>query len=516
MAGVGEKEYRTLPFCRVEAESHLGCKLDEASYMEIGSDEQPLFQYAQRHVSKLLSENMEPSFSSSRPGRQRMRAEDITDALDLMDMVGKGKGRGRKRKRSMRDQWPKPLIGLGWHRLQFKPSPPDTEKAEESTATASASAGGDGNDETIVDGSAASSTAKASTEKESCSTATAPVSNGTSADTGKEQPVHTVWVLLQTTGDPVQGEMGAPTFFTSLVLFVKGSAQVGILRDFCCEAAKAATQVQRNVVSIWRYDARHHFWQQLVRRQPRALESVIMDKEQRRILMDDLSWFLKDETANFYAKHGIPYHRSYLFHGPPGTGKTSSIFALAGHFKRNICFLQFDKSTTDDSFRIAVSEAPGESIIVMEDVDVLFTVHRESADASNSLSFSGFLNALDGLGAPEDVIFILTTNHVDRLDPAILRPGRVDVRVTFRVPTVEMSSEYFMSFFPDCKKEAAQFVDYVSERLQKGELSMAQLQHFFLECHRRGLEAQGAADLVKNYKFERGGSNLDSNRNMIL
>ena len=68
-------------------------------------------------------------------------------------------------------------------------------------------------------------------------------------------------------------------------------------------------------------------------------------------LLDDLEWFLKDETRTFYAKHGIPYHRCYLLHGEPGTGKTSFMNSVAGHIQRNLCFIQMDKHMTDDTFR---------------------------------------------------------------------------------------------------------------------------------------------------------------------
>jgi len=272
--------------------------------------------------------------------------------------------------------------------------------------------------------------------------------------------------------------------------------------------------VKNNVVSIYRFDMQHKYWQQLARRQPRLLKSVIMEKAQKRRLVDDLTWFLKDETMDFYAKHGIPYHRSYLLHGPPGSGKTSCIFALAGQFKRNICFIQFNKSTTDDAFRRAVCDVPAESMVVLEDVDALFTVHRDTTESS-SLSFSGFLNSLDGLGSPEDVVFILTTNHPERLDPAVRRPGRIDLHISFGAPTREMACDYFLVFYPGALDEAKAFALATWERLRGGELSMAQLQQFFLECHRRGLDAAEAAKLICSHHFEDSGRSSRADRMIV-
>merc|ERR1712217_61971 len=138
-----------------------------------------------------------------------------------------------------------------------------------------------------------------------------------------------------------------------------------------------------------------------------------------------------------------------------------------------------------------------------------FSVHHETTESS-SLSFSGFLNALDGLGAPDDVIFILTTNFPERLDPAVRRPGRIDLHVSFHAPSREMAAEYFSVFYPDAPEASKAFAASTGERLRGGDLSMAQLQHFFLDCHRRGLEAVAAAELVKNYHFENVGNNSGS------
>merc|ERR1739838_436795 len=101
---------------------------------------------------------------------------------------------------------------------------------------------------------------------------------------------------LQTIGGPVKSDMGPCQMYTSIVLFARGAGRSGVLWELCREAARVATKVQHNVVSIWRYDMKHHYWQQLARRQPRLLKSVIMEKETKNKLCEDMTWFLKDET----------------------------------------------------------------------------------------------------------------------------------------------------------------------------------------------------------------------------
>ena len=66
-------------------------------------------------------------------------------------------------------------------------------------------------------------------------------------------------------------------------------------------------------------------------------------------------------------------------------------------------------------------------MLVLEDIDALF-IERESTGASSSISFSGLLNAIDGPASQEGRMLFMTTNHPDRLDPALIRPGRVDMQ----------------------------------------------------------------------------------------
>lgn len=310
-----------------------------------------------------------------------------------------------------------------------------------------------------------------------------------------------IYVLYQTLGSPVGG-YGSACLYTSLILFMKDEKSKkftrGLLEEFMGTVWKLSTKVNKAEVAIWRFDIKDSFWSKVAARKPRDLSLVVLEKQMKKLILDDISWFLKKETCDFYAQHGIPYHRAYLFYGAPGAGKTSTIFALAGEFERNLCFLQASAQMTDDGFRLAIGSAPPKSIIVMEDVDALFTVHRES-NTSHSLSFSGFLNAIDGLASSDDVIFVLTTNHPERLDPALLRPGRVDVRVEFRAPNIDMAKEYFLTYYPDTEECALQFAKSTSQ--QHTQVSMAQMQHYFLYCHRHGFGAEKAAQEVAKFHW---------------
>jgi len=317
----------------------------------------------------------------------------------------------------------------------------------------------------------------------------------------EDENKRTIYVLYQTLGMPVGG-YGSACLYTSLILLMKEEKSRkhtrGLLEEFLGTVWRLSTKVNKSEVAIWRFDIKDSFWSKVAARKPRDLSLVVLEKEMKKLIIEDISWFLRRDTCDFYAQHGIPYHRAYLFYGAPGAGKTSTIFALAGEFERNLCFLQASVQMTDDSFRLAIGQAPPKSIIVMEDVDALFTVHRES-NTNHSLSFSGFLNAIDGLASSDDVIFVLTTNHPERLDPALLRPGRVDVRVEFKAPNMEMAKEYFLTYYPDADNFALQFAKNTSR--EHSQVSMAQMQHYFLFCHRHQYGAEKAAQEVTTFPW---------------
>jgi chaperone BCS1 len=118
-----------------------------------------------------------------------------------------------------------------------------------------------------------------------------------------------------------------------------------------------------------------------------------------------------------------------------GCGKTSFAQVLASELKLDICILNMSqKDLTDNSLAANLRDAPDKAIILLEDVDAIFVERTSASDKSgrntnSGISFSGLLNAIDGVAAQEGRIFFMTTNHVEKLDPALIRPGRCDVKV---------------------------------------------------------------------------------------
>lgn len=156
---------------------------------------------------------------------------------------------------------------------------------------------------------------------------------------------------------------------------------------------------------------------------PRSLDTVVLKKEQKESIVDDLKWFLASEKN--YSTLGVPWHRGYLFHGPPGTGKTSLARALACAFDLDVYFVPLSDLNADTQLLEMLSAIPPRAMLLLEDIDVLHAA-RERDDEKKGISMSGLLNALDGVATPHGLVTVMTTNDITVLDPALIRPGRAD------------------------------------------------------------------------------------------
>jgi chaperone BCS1 len=184
----------------------------------------------------------------------------------------------------------------------------------------------------------------------------------------------------------------------------------------------------------------------------RKLDSVVLKAGQKEAIVGDLKRFFASRER--YETLGIPWRRGYLLYGPPGTGKTSLVTALASDLSLNVCVLSLaSPNVTDEKIGALLSSVPSRSIILIEDVDAFFQ-QRSKADVQVKVSYSGFINALDGVAAHEGSVVFLTTNHPDRIDEAAIRSGRVDFRMELGLCDTDQLERMFRKFFDDA--EAAQ------------------------------------------------------------
>lgn len=165
-------------------------------------------------------------------------------------------------------------------------------------------------------------------------------------------------------------------------------------------------------------------WRRMKDLPRRPLESIVLQQAQREGIVADFEEFLASEQT--YGDLGIPWHRGYVFHGPPGTGKTSLARALAEHFHLDVHYIPLSDLEKDTNLLQLLGAVDARSMLVLEDVDVVHAAKSRDDSESTGISLSGLLNALDGLTTPHGLVTVMTTNDIGSLDPALIRAGRAD------------------------------------------------------------------------------------------
>jgi len=226
-----------------------------------------------------------------------------------------------------------------------------------------------------------------------------------------------------------------------------------IKKNFINDALEFEQSEDQEETKIFTINERLMVWTLTTERPKRPMESVFIRSSIKNDIINDLEKFFKNK--NFYASHGIAFKRGYLLFGPPGCGKSSLVSALAGKFSLNICLLQIGhKTLTDNVLHNLFMNVPPRSIILVEDIDTLF-FERTNTNVNQSVTFSGFINALDGVSSAEGKVIIVTTNHETKLDEALLRPGRIDKQYKIDFVDKEEIEEMFLYYYPGRKKKVS-------------------------------------------------------------
>lgn len=222
----------------------------------------------------------------------------------------------------------------------------------------------------------------------------------------------------------------------------------------------------------------------------------------------DVQEFLDART--WYLDRGIPYRRGYLLYGPPGTGKTSFVQALAGRLDFNIAMLSLSqRGLTDDLLNQLLLNLPPRTFVLLEDADAAFNnrMQRQGDGYSGAtVTFSGLLNALDGVASAEERVVFMTTNHVERLDDALVRPGRVDMMVRLGEATQWQMEQMWDRFYAQYDVDGAKkklFIERAEQYGLVGSVSTAALQGLFLYNKD---DTDGAIEMVGQLVMARTGA----------
>ncbi|KAJ1691893.1 hypothetical protein LUZ63_016048 [Rhynchospora breviuscula] len=205
------------------------------------------------------------------------------------------------------------------------------------------------------------------------------------------------------------------------------------------------------------YGYKSSAWSHVAFEHPATFDTLAMDPKKKEEIIDDLVTFR--EGKEYYKKIGKAWKRGYLLYGPPGTGKSSMIAAIANFLEYDVYDLELTAVKTNTELRKIFIETTGKSIIVVEDIDCSLDLTgkrkekkekndeeedkklpgKEETDDNTKLTLSGLLNFIDGLWSAcgGERIIIFTTNHLEKLDPALIRRGRMDMHIEMSYCTFE-------------------------------------------------------------------------------
>ncbi|KAJ7036357.1 P-loop containing nucleoside triphosphate hydrolase protein [Mycena alexandri] len=205
-------------------------------------------------------------------------------------------------------------------------------------------------------------------------------------------------------------------------------------------------------------------WARAVTKNRRAFSTLILPGGIKELILADAREFLASEE--WYTFAGVPHRRGYLLYGEPGTGKSSTIHALAGELGLEIYFISLAAPGIDDyTLGRLIRDTPSRCILLVEDIDCAFPSREEDDDEPlldakgnvipkepipprSQVTLAGLLNVLDSVASEEGRLTFATTNHIEQLDPALIRPGRMDLKIQYGLATNEQLEQMFDRFYP--------------------------------------------------------------------
>lgn len=289
-----------------------------------------------------------------------------------------------------------------------------------------------------------------------------------------------------------------------------------ILESYLPYVLRRANEIraESKVVKIYNRDCPHGdddsgIWGSMNLDHPSTFETLAMDPELKKTIIEDLERFVR--RKDYYKKVGKAWKRGYLLYGPPGTGKSSLIAAMANYLSFDIYDLELSSIYSNSDLRNILLSTTNKSIVVIEDIDCsVQTQDRQNGggdDGSSKLTLSGILNFIDGLwsSSGDERIIIFTTNHKDRLDPALLRPGRMDVHINLSYCTVDgfriLASNYLG--IGDEDKDDHPLLGKIDGLIKSTEVTPAEVAEELMRSEDADLALEGLVKLLEGKKREK-------------
>lgn len=271
----------------------------------------------------------------------------------------------------------------------------------------------------------------------------------------------------------VCGNMHTPMKVISITCFWFNAP---VLNKLLTDAIRDSEHVERKLTKMYSFDQNAYGWENSSQTNVRSWSTIDMPKRIKKDILADVQRFLNN--YDWYMEKGISHRRGYLLYGNPGNGKTSLIKAIAGKIQSSIYVLRLSNSNLNDQSLVRLLNRSG--VFIIEDVDSIFqSDNDDKREMSCNVTFSGLLNAIDGVDGSTGRILFMTTNHKDKLDPALIRPGRIDRQFYIPDANEETIASMFGRFFGASRAVSQTFAQQLIQDTSH-KFSMSLLQEFFI------------------------------------
>jgi len=230
----------------------------------------------------------------------------------------------------------------------------------------------------------------------------------------------------------------------------------------------------------------------------RSIDSIYIDEKIKDKLISDINQFISSEDE--YEQWGIPYKRTYMLAGIPGSGKTSIIKAICNKIGYSMNMLSLQKEFDNNSLMTAFKELSKKSVLLIEDIDCIFE-QRKTTSENPMISFSSLINMLDGVLYKHGIIIFITTNHQEKLDSALMRLGRMDMILQMNYPREQDIQKLFYDINQKhgTADQIAKMYTKFYEKIKGKNMSMAGIVNFLFQHRMKCLE--NINDLLEPSEF---------------
>jgi hypothetical protein len=256
------------------------------------------------------------------------------------------------------------------------------------------------------------------------------------------------YILVRKGKEKMEHAVDARSFFFNQYHFfaVQGAKHVRLMLEEC--VAFSARKSQENELRICVHN-NYGDWMASSKISSKNIDSVVIAPSAMSALKTDMDTFMSAKEQ--YDRRHIFYKRGYCFYGEPGNGKTSLALAMASYFRKDIYTLDLNSIGDNGALKNLFMNIGSNAVLLIEDIDCFFHL-REPVKKDSKISFSTFLNCVDGIHYKEGLVIVITTNKKEALDPALVRAGRIDFMMEVPKPAAAEINRYLQIFY---EKDAA-------------------------------------------------------------